>query len=316
MVSAPLVNKEPSSLSYNPGESDDDGLSTGSSHGSDTWFWRSRQMLRLKSIPVLPELSTNNEKSLAPVYRALFLLAVVAPLAPSVMTVVYPEAPFFELLTQVYFAPCQGAVAIYLVSRLDKPFFPRTEKAAYFIFMMQSLLQGVQRLRVGRILVGLSICFFFLLYAVVYKILRRLRKRLALMEEQRIHSYIANNVFRSSLHAMVPIIYLASESLGCLAAESPYNVTGFDNMLVKDYNQCGNLITSNHAMAFHLSMLLIVKLYILPFERRVTLDDVKNFNLILKHQILLVTIVIASFCSLFIFATRQEATSKYSYGES
>lgn len=112
---------------------------------------------------------------------------------------------------------------------------------------------------------------------------------------------------------MVPIVYLASESLGCLAAESPYDVTGFDNVLVNDYNRCGNLITSNHAMAFHLSMLLIVKLFILPFERHVTLKDVKNFNLNLKHQILLVTIVVASFCSLFIFATRQEATSKYAY---
>ena len=143
-------------------------------------------MLRLKSLRSvhLPELSTTNEKSLAPVYRGLFLLAAVAPLGPSLMTLVYPEAPFFKLVTQVYFAPCQGAVAILLVSRLDKPFFPKTEKAAYLVFMSQPLLQGVLRLRVGRTLVGLSLIAIFLLYKVVYKILRRLRKRLALMDDE------------------------------------------------------------------------------------------------------------------------------------
>ncbi|GMH63692.1 hypothetical protein TrST_g12030 [Triparma strigata] len=261
----------------------------------------------------LPTLSTTNEKSLAPIYRWLLLFTIVLPIGPSLCMVAYPNAPYFELVTQVYFAPCQGAVAIYLVSRLDNQDMPTTEKLAYFCFFLQSLLQGIQRLLIGRTTVGISLLVFSVLYAGIYKVLRRLRKRLVRFEDEKVWKYICYNIFRTSMQAMVPIVYLSSESLGCIFAKMPETDGGFDTWLSLDYKECGNIVTSNHAMAFHLSMLLVVRVYILPFEKNITTTDIKNWNLGAKHQILLIMCLIASLCALFIFATRREGTNKYTY---
>ncbi|GMH69356.1 hypothetical protein TL16_g05139 [Triparma laevis f. inornata] len=120
------------------------------------------------------------------------------------------------------------------------------------------------------------------------------------------------------MQAMIPIVYLSSESLGCILAYIPdYKKdlgNEWDRLLDPVYKQCGNIVTSNHAMAFHLSMLLVVKLYVLPFEElHITVNDIKNWNLKSKHQILLITMLIASLSALFIFATRREGTNKYTY---
>lgn len=211
-----------------------------------------------------------------------------------------------------------GAVAIYLVSRLDNLEMPKTEKLAYSIFFLQSLLQGIQRILIGRILVGVSLVTFSIFYFGIYKVLRRLRKRLVGMNDERVWRYICYNLFRAGMQAMLPIVYLSSESLGCIFAHMPdYNKelgNEWDRLLDPVYKQCGNIVTSNHAMAFHLSMLLVVKLYVLPFEElHITVNDIKNWNLKSKHQILLITMLIASLSALFIFATRREGTNKYTY---
>lgn len=79
------------------------------------------------------------------------------------------------------------------------------------------------------------------------------------------------------------------------------------------YTKCGNTVSSNHAMAFHLSMLLTVKLFILPFEKDVNLATLKAFQLSAHHQIVVIMVLLASMSAIFVFATRREDSNTYSY---
>jgi hypothetical protein len=66
-------------------------------------------------------------------------------------------------------------------------------------------------------------------------------------------------------------------------------------------------------MAFHLSMLLTVKLFILPFEKDVSLATLKAFQLSAHHQIVVIMVLLASMSAIFVFATRREDSNTYSY---
>ena len=144
----------------------------------------------------------------------------LCPLGPIVSMIVYPDAPFFELMTQIYFAPMQAAVAIYLVSRLSQgPEMPFTEKCAFGIFVFSIFAQAIQRLQLGRYSVSLTLFGYGLFYIAIYKMLRRLRKRLTQMPKTEIVAYLSRSVFRTGFASLVPIVYLSSESFGCIAAE-------------------------------------------------------------------------------------------------
>jgi hypothetical protein len=272
--------------------------------------------------------------------------------------IVLPDAPFFELMTQLYFAPMQAAVAIYLVSRLTRPEMPVTEKIAFSILVFSTFAQAIQRLQLGRERVSLTLFAYGLFYIAIYKMLRRLRKRLTQLSKTEIVKYLSWSVFRTGFASLVPIVYLSSESFGCIAAEvrfdeersdkrwlersdsksilspthitnnvplvasllaaahssqSPSDTTGMENMQSRSYAECGNIVSSNHAMAFHLSMLLTVKLFILPFEKDVSLNALKNFQLSAHHQVVVVMVLIASMSAIFVFATRREDSNTYSY---
>jgi hypothetical protein len=86
-----------------------------------------------------------------------------------------------------------------------------------------------------------------------------------------------------------------------------------ENMQSLSYTKCGNTVSSNHAMAFHLSMLLTVKLFILPFEKDVNLATLKAFQLSAHHQIVVIMVLLASMSAIFVFATRREDSNTYSY---
>jgi hypothetical protein len=121
---------------------------------------------------------TGVETEIAPIYRYSFLLMCVFPIGPIVSMIMYPNAPFFELMTQLYFAPMQAAVGIYLVSRLTRPEMPVTEKFAFSIFVFSTFAQAIQRLQLGKVKVSLTLFAYGLFYIAIYKMLRRLRKRL------------------------------------------------------------------------------------------------------------------------------------------
>ena len=197
---------------------------------------------------------TDVETEIAPIYRSTFLLICLCPLGPIVSMIVYPDAPFFELMTQIYFAPMQAAVAIYLVSRLSQgPEMPFTEKCTFGIFVFSIFAQAIQRLQLGRYSVSLTLFGYGLFYIAIYKMLRRLRKRLTQVRDEtlcrepcRAHhviapslnlalnsttsthpqmpkteivAYLSRSVFRTGFASLVPIVYLSSESFGCIAAE-------------------------------------------------------------------------------------------------
>ncbi|GMH81554.1 hypothetical protein TrVE_jg1077 [Triparma verrucosa] len=132
------------------------------------------------------------------------------------------------------------------------------------------------------------------------------------MEEQDM-SWFLLTLFRRGVPALVPIVYLSAESLGCLLGETPDFTNPHMSTLEiiesgnSRFMHCVGMISANHAMGFHLSMLLTVSLFVLPFETSMTVQDIKNFNLNLHHQLIFGMIFSSSLIVVYLFATRVES---------
>ena len=62
---------------------------------------------------------TEDERSLAPLYRFVLLVLVAAPLPFALLTIINPHQPLWEFLALSLFAPSQACMSLYLVSRLN-----------------------------------------------------------------------------------------------------------------------------------------------------------------------------------------------------
>ena len=205
---------------------------------------------------------TEDERSLAPVYRFFFLVQVAAPIPSAMMMIFNPHQPVWEFLSLAFFAPSQACVSLYLVSRLNGE-MGITEKLCYGLLVLQVFAIGLHTALLSEITLTIVFFGYGLFYGLLYKVLRRLRKRLLRLES--ITSYISK-VFTRGIPSLVPIFYLSAESLGCLQHEAP---SGQPLHLVwssDDFEACRETVSANHAMSFHLSMLMCVSLFILPFE--------------------------------------------------
>ncbi|GMH69352.1 hypothetical protein TL16_g05138 [Triparma laevis f. inornata] len=132
------------------------------------------------------------------------------------------------------------------------------------------------------------------------------------MEEEQMSRFLLT-IFRRGVPGLVPIVYLSAESLGCLLGQTPDFSN--ENMEILEIIESGNakfktcvgMISANHAMGFHLSMLLTVSLFVLPFETSMSVQDIKNFNLNLHHQTIFGMIFSSSLVVVYLFATRVES---------
>jgi len=122
------------------------------------------------------------------------------------------------LTSRLFFAPQHAMASLYFVSRPKTPHVPLLEKLTYSFIPLSMLCYTLENFIKGiwsNGFANLTICLF---YFPIYKILRRLRKRIYNFSPKRKRQYVSQVVF-GGLSGMVPIFYFCSESLGCVVSE-------------------------------------------------------------------------------------------------
>ena len=162
-------------------------------------------------------MSTENVRVLAPIYRAGLQISGYLASTPAVLCVMFPSSQILELLSRINFPIVQAIASLYVISRLDGRPIGVKEIALYSCLPFMLVCDGVQRCMNGHYVNATGFFLFALYYVGLFKIIRRLRKRLNALAQVKIQEYLQGFVFRS-FSSLVPILYLSTESVGCLAA--------------------------------------------------------------------------------------------------
>jgi hypothetical protein len=291
----------------------------GSSTGSSTMSGSPPPSLFRNPPPSLParvlahvSLSTKSPRELAPIYRFFLILMAVYPIYPGICMIFAPQSAFWEFLTLLAFVPSAGASFIYNLCRIkpSKTDLPWPEFLALCVPPIVMLLQSAQRLING---VYMSGCFL-LLYAVLtcfaLKIMKRLRKRICGFDDRTATTLMAGSIF-PAVTSLVPVVYLSIESMGCIMATGDSGQDRYDpeGILLT----CENVVYSNHALAYQLTMLMMIKIYIGPFQH-VGISNLVKFKLSGQIQLMIFMVGVSSFFAVVLYATRVDSVGMLSLG--
>ena len=160
----------------------------------------------------------------------------------------------------------------------------------------------------SKVLGGISILCLKLILTVI----KEGRAALVVLPSRMKATHLKRVVFLGSLGALVPLMFMTLESLGCILVvpnlldiKRSANPTKQERFADDVWRSCSAVIVPNYSMSVHVSMLQLCALYYAPFCT-FTFHDLVKFQMDKRPRVQIVLVSMATTIALFAFGIKEE----------
>ncbi|GMH98259.1 hypothetical protein TrST_g971 [Triparma strigata] len=147
---------------------------------------------------------------------------------------------------------------------------------------------------------------------MMVKIMISARHSLHMLSDQKKAMHLRKIVFLGGVAAMIPILFLTLESIGCifevddlLSIRRPANPTRLNRFDDEIWSRCSAVFVPNYTMGCHIALLQAAVVFYAPFAEW-TFHDLVKFKLEKRVQIQITLVSFATVTSLFTFGIKEE----------